>query len=192
MVVGESVYKWHPEIEAFNQRYAKTDGLRITHKNHALKFDRDSKYVRNIERAIFSLHDPQDAQKLSIWTSVAYHNLVLEPLASKRHRPVERQYRDGWKEVLDLCNLLGVEQCLVYGLENTKLDALKEVAAGRGLPCNINRRLGQKIGRCFPKLGVLGSGDNQLKLLFVHHPSICFSWRKWSPVIRENLSFGIS
>jgi hypothetical protein len=186
MIVGESVYKWHPEIDAFNRRYAKVDGLRMTHKNHALKFDRDSKYVRNIERAIFSSRDPKPEQKLRLWTSVAYHNLVLEPLASKRHRPTEEQYKDGWAELLDLTSLLGVEQCLVYGLEVAKLQALRDVARNKNLPCEI-RRVEEKIGRSQPRLGFVSAGEKPLKLLFVRHPSTFFSWQGWSPVIREHL-----
>jgi hypothetical protein len=186
MIVGESVYKWHPEIEAFNRRYAKVDGLRITHKNHALKFDRNSKYVRNIERAIFLSGKPSSEQKLRLWSSVVYHNLVLEPLATNRHRPKEQQYRDGWAELLDLTALLGVEQCLVYGLEATKLQALKDVARNRNLLCEIGG-VGEKIGRSRPQLAVVTTGDKPLKLLFVRHPSTFFSWRGWAPVIREHL-----
>jgi hypothetical protein len=95
MILGESVYRW-AEREAFDKRYALTSGLRVTHKNHALKFDRDSRYVRNIERAIFQRRNPSDAQKQSLWSSVAYHNLVLDVMESVKRRPTEKQYeRDG-------------------------------------------------------------------------------------------------
>ncbi|MFM0009177.1 hypothetical protein [Paraburkholderia sediminicola] len=186
MVLGESVYEWDSLRGAAASRYAQTTGLRITHNNHALSFGRDTPYVRNIERAIFSALTPADDQKLSLWTSVAYHNLVLELLPSNGHRPSDSQFRAGWHETLDLCEQLQIEQCLVYGVESA--DALRAVAAERNLACSV-RRIGAKVGGCYPRHGVLESGDRQLKLLFVRHPSKFFSWRRWSPVIRSNLTF---
>ena len=87
MVVGESIYEWEGEDrEVFQKRYARTTGLRETHERHALRFRRNSPYVRNIERAIFATSRPKDEQKLNLWTSVAYHNLVLEPLRKSAQR----------------------------------------------------------------------------------------------------------
>jgi hypothetical protein len=187
MVVGESIYEWNSQSGDFARRYAQTSGLRVTHENNALQFDRNSVYVRNIERAIFFAFKPKDEQKLNLWTSVVYHNLVLQALPSNGHRPSKRHYREGWNEVLDLCDLLKVEQCLVYGLEAAKMEALKLVAAERDLDCVI-RRVGTKVGRSHPKLGTVGKGSSQLKFLFVRHPSSFFSWKQWSPVLRDNLS----
>jgi hypothetical protein len=87
MILGESVYDWDPEIGVAARRYAQVDGLRITHRNHALNPDRDSPYVRNIERAIFLKRYPSEAQVQGLWSSVAYHNLVLRPMRTGKHRP---------------------------------------------------------------------------------------------------------
>lgn len=77
MVVGESIYNWG---EGFEARYEKSDALRQTHSRHALNYRRDSPYVRNFERAIYQAYAPSEEQKLALWSSVAYHNLVLDPL----------------------------------------------------------------------------------------------------------------
>lgn len=55
LVLGESIYEWTKtprEQEIFRSRYARPDALRVTHLNHALQFKRNSRYVRNIERAV--------------------------------------------------------------------------------------------------------------------------------------------
>jgi hypothetical protein len=64
MVVGESVYNWSTPRKAIDNRYELTSGLRKTHHQHALNPKKSSKYVRNIERAIFCRSTPLDAQKL--------------------------------------------------------------------------------------------------------------------------------
>ena len=188
MIVGESVYVWHLKEDAFHRRYANVDGLRITHENHALKFDKNSNYVRNIERAIFAARKPKSEQKLKLWSSVIYHNLVLEPLKTRSHRPNEGQYKDGWTEMLALAELLSIEQCLVYGLERKKLQALEDVLKDENLTY-IKLPAGEKISKCKPRLIEVMVGGKPLRLLFVRHPSECFAWRKWGSVIRKYLHF---
>jgi hypothetical protein len=186
MVVGESIYEWKNENrKIFHERYARTTGLRETHNNHALSFGRNSRYVRNLERAIFAASTPKDEQKWALWTSVVYHNLVLSPLSDIEQRPSQTQFRKGWSEVLDLCDLLRVEQLLVYGVGSA--GALLAAAQSKGLSCHI--RKGPKVGRCTARLGLIDTGNVQIKLLFIRHPSEFFSWKRWGRVIRENLTF---
>lgn len=184
LILGESVYEWDVVGGAAAVRYAKPTGLRVTHANHAMQFNRRSPYVRNIERAIFATRSPTDAQKERFWCAVVYHNLVLDLLASKKHRPKPEQRVAGWRTVLEICERLGIKQCLVYGVES--VHALKEAAAEHGLRCDVYAI--QKVGGCFPRHVVIGNGEKQLKLLFVRHPSQYFSWKRWQSVIRAHLS----
>lgn len=189
MLLGESVYEWSSPSGEFARRYALPTGARVTHNNHAMQFTRASKYVRNIERAIFNTRTPSDEQKQTLWTSVVYHNLVLDTLPSLRDRPTEAQYLAGWVELLALCKLLGVEQCLVYGLEATKLRALKQAAE----QCNLDFhrvKVETVVGRSQARLVTLGTSAQSIKLLFVRHPSAFFSWKAWAPVVRDRLFLG--
>ena len=190
LVLGESVYAWSSPGGEFERRYALPTGARVTHNNHAMQFTRASKYVRNIERAIFNTRTPSDGQKQKLWTSVAYHNLVLEAMPSLRDRPTEAQYLAGWLELLALCELLGIEQCLVYGLEAMKLRALRQAAEQRNL--DFHRvKVGSLVGRSQARLVTLGSGAQPIKLLFVRHPSAFFRWKAWAPVLRGSLSLDL-
>ncbi|MHA7681578.1 hypothetical protein [Cupriavidus sp. PET2-C1] len=183
MVVGESVYNWG---EGFDERYKQADGLRETHYRHALNYCRDSPYVRNIERAIYSASEPSEEQKRVLWSTVAYHNLVLQPLKSIKKRPTYAQYQNGWQEFLDLSRLMAIDQAIVYGLEAKKVDALVEAIKLRGASFEQNR-LPAKVGRTRPRLVTIADDGRALKLLFIRHPSAFFSWRQWAPVIREHL-----
>jgi len=185
MVLGESIYKWKDAAEKiFEARYARTTGLRETHHNHALSFRRDSPYVRNVERAIFAAATPTDEQKRALWTSVVYHNLVLSSLCSIQERPSHPQFVAGWSEVLDLCDLLRVEQLLIYGVGSR--GALRDAARSKGFVCHIKK--GPRVGRCDARLGLIDTGSAQIKLLFIRHPSEYFSWKRWGQVIRANLT----
>lgn len=186
MVLGESIYEWEDENRTiFQERYARPTGLRETHRNHALSFGRNSRYVRNLERAIFAASTPKDEQKRALWTSITYHNLVLSPLRNIEQRPSHTQFVKGWSETLDLCVLLRVEQLLIYGVGSR--GALLEAARSKGLSCHIQK--GPKVGRCTARLGSIDTGNTKIKLLFIRHPSEFFSWQRWGHVIRENLAF---
>ncbi|MFC4519106.1 hypothetical protein [Cupriavidus pinatubonensis] len=183
MVVGESVYNWG---EGFDARYGQADGLRQTHRRHALNYRRDSPYVRNIERAIYRASEPSEEQKRGLWSTVAYHNLVLQPLGSIKHRPTYLQYLQGWKEFFELSHLMSIEQAIVYGLEAKKIDALVEAIQFRGASFK-QIRVPAKVGRTRPRVVTVADDGRALKLLFIRHPSAFFSWRQWAPVIREHL-----
>ncbi|MFM0324910.1 hypothetical protein [Caballeronia glebae] len=186
MILGESVYCWG-EREKFLDRYARTSALRETHANHALKFGRPSRYVRNIERAIFERRSPSDDQKHRLWSSVAYHNLVLDAMDSVEQRPTQLQYQRGWDTAMDIFDVLGVEQCLVFGVES--VSALRLSAGGRELPCRVSRHP-TKVGRFSARAGLLHTANGRpVQLLFVRHPSSFFSWRKWAPVVRAGLDW---
>jgi hypothetical protein len=189
LLLGESIYEWSPEDRVvFEKRYALSSGLRETHLRHAMDLGRNSPYVRNIERAVFCRSKPLDAQKLGFWTSVSYHNLVLETLPSRkrRHRPSLEHFYAGWEEVLELCELLAVEQVLVYGMSSAH--ALREVCKNRGINCTVKKK-GAAISNCRPRVGVVRAGTVDVKLVFIRHPSEYFSWESWSPVVRANLDF---
>lgn len=184
ILLGESVYNWG---EGFDARYQRTDGLRETHRRHALNYRRDSPYVRNIERAVYHAPSPSEDQKRAFWSSVAYHNLVLEPLANIKKRPTYDQYLNGWREFFDLARLMAIDQGVVYGLESKKVDALVQAIKLRGA-AYTQIRLPAKVGRTQPRLMSISDGGRPLKLLFIRHPSAFFSWRRWAPVIREHFA----
>ncbi len=135
---------------------------------------------------LYQAYAPSEEQKLALWSSVAYHNLVLDPLNSLGARPSYSQYMKGWNELLELARLMEVDQAIIYGLESKKIDALAETAKRRGSLLERSP-MPTKVGRSRPKLITIRHGDRAMKLLFIRHPSAFFSWRKWAPVIREHL-----
>lgn len=188
MILGESTYNWAPGNEIVAKRISGRDHLRVVHRNHALNFDRKSKYVRNVERAIFAVRKPTVVQKQNLWLGTAYHNLVLRPMKTRKHRPTEDDYKEGWREALSLIEVLEVQQCLVYGLETLKLATLREVCHDSKYVLAAQPRL-EKVGRSTPRLYTLSIGSHVVKLLFVRHPSAYFSWKAWTKVIQTTLSW---
>lgn len=183
LILGESTYNWAPDKEQVAERIKSKDHLRILHQNHALQVKRNSKYVRNVERAIFFSKSPKPEEIRHLWSSVVYHNLVLRPMATLKHRPNYNDYLLGWGEVLKLFRVLGIEQCLVYGLDKDKTSSLIETAKKQKVEYIHEKVTG--FGRSMPSIVTLNIDGRSIKVFFVRHPSAFFSWKKWAGLLNE-------
>lgn len=185
LILGESTYFWDqkPETAA---RIARNDHLRILHQNHALNFNRASDYVRNIERAVFNKKRPNNSEKELLWSSVAYHNLVLSPMENIKQRPTDSQYQSGWIAALELIKKLEIEQVIVYGLEKSKWASLAELLKASGI--DYRREKSEiAVGKHVPKKIIMNNGSLDTTLVFIRHPSAFFSWRKWATYLQQEL-----
>lgn len=187
LLLGESVYDWNPKDPSSIEKIYDSSSLRRIHKSHALNFKKNSKFVRNIERALFFKRRPADDEKLLLWNSVVYHNLVSKVLKTKKHRPTYDDYYFGWNVFDNLISVFDVDQVIVYGLESVKIKAFKNYFKESGIvpfqPISI-----EKVGRSKPKKFIVEKDGKSINILFIRHPSAYFSWKKWSPVIRSEIA----
>lgn len=188
LILGESVYDWNPKDPLNKDRINSAHNLRNLHKSHAMDFKRKSKFVRNIEKAIYGKRKPTDSEKEFFWNSVCYHNLVNRVLKTKKHRPSYNDYYSGWSTFEQLVDLLQFDQVVVYGLEQKKIKSLIKYCDENSLTIE-HKNLPEKVGRSYPKKITITKGSRKIKLLFIRHPSSYFSWKKWSPIIKSEIIY---
>jgi len=186
-ILGESIYNWKPEDQSFISHIEAPDNLRNLHVNHAMNFKKNSKFVRNIERAIYNKKKPTDSEKNKLWTSVIYHNLVKRVLKSNKHRPSYNDYLSGWTTFGELVDLFLPDQVIVYGLERKKIDSFLEYCQVNKIEIIKREKIPVKVGRSHPRKIVVNKNGKEVMLLFIKHPSSYFSWKKWSPIINHHL-----
>ncbi|WP_036253866.1 hypothetical protein [Methylobacter sp. BBA5.1] len=189
LILGESLYNWAVKEESrknIQERINKNDHLRIVHKNNAINFKGKSPYARSIERAIFLKKKPTKSDAELLWTSVAYHNLVLRAMPTNKSRPTYQDYLEGWSVFLNLAEIIGIEQCIVYGLESSKIESFKEALKKREINCKYNK-LKTSVGRSYPRTIEIALNGNKVKLLFIRHPSSYFSWKNWGHILRSEI-----
>lgn len=185
MLLGESTYLWNDSNELL-ERSERDDHTRIVHQNHAMNFGRNSKYVRNIERAIFNKKHPSVAEKSQLWLSVVYHNLVLTAMKSINHRPTEKDYESGWDSCLPIIEKLGVSQVIIYGLEKPKITALKSYLKTKGMNYKPQKLSFADGKHNYTRIDIEYPGHSA-KLVFIRHPSAFFSWKKWGACLQQEL-----
>ncbi len=186
MLLGESTYLWNDTVELI-ERAERDDHTRIVHQNHALNFGKGTKYVRNIERAIFNKKHPNDTEKSQLWLSVVYHNLVLTAMNSIKHRPTEKDYELGWDACLPIIEKMGISQVIIYGLERPKITALKSQLNTKGIahdPKKSPQIDGKRSYTCID----IQYPAHTAKLVFIRHPSAFFSWKKWGAYLQQEIS----
>lgn len=186
LVLGESVYGWNPKDPSSAERISDSYNLRKLQKAHAFDFKKNSKFVRNIERAIYSKKRPTNEEKAEFWNSVVYHNLVSRIIKTKKHRPSYNDYYLGWKIFDKLISVFDVDQVIVYGLETVKIKAFKSYFKDVGIAPLKSSNL-EKVGRSKPKKFIIEKDGKNLSILFIRHPSAYFSWKKWSSVIQSEI-----
>lgn len=185
IILGESTYNWDSKNPKVQERISKNNHLRILHQNHAMNPKSKSKFVRNIERAVFQIKNPKAESKQNFWDSVVYHNLVLRHMPTIKSRPKYDDYKMGWEKYLSLIKTLDIKECLVYGLEAEKYNSLIDVLKKQNIAYNY-KKLSTKVGRCYPR--IIQLEDISHKILFIRHPSSYFSWTKWGEIIKDHLT----
>ncbi len=186
LLLGESAYNWSPNDPTSLDRINEPMNLRKIHLHHAMDFSKKSKFVRNIEKAIFNSYSPLNAEKNELWNSVVYHNLVTRVMKTVKKRPSQDDYYKGWETFAKLIDVIRPKQVLVYGLEIKKITALHDF-------CKTNdfhyeqRKIPTKVGKSFPRVVNITIDQLELKILFIRHPSAYFSWKKWAPIIESEL-----
>lgn len=186
IVLGESIYLYGDGSDKVRDRILAKDSLRRRHMRHAILALFKTPYVRNFERAVFRKRKPSVCQRKSLWLNVVYHNLVLEMLESRRHRPSADDYRKGWQTFLRLASLLQADRCIVYGLEPEKIEAFRWAATEPESNCNdVRIQRGARIGRFRPLRVALALDRRPFEMMFIRHPSAFFSWGEWGTVLLE-------
>jgi hypothetical protein len=183
MLLGESTYLWNDTTELL-ERSERDDHTRIVHQNHAMNFSKGTKYVRNIERAIFNKKHPSHAEKSQLWLSVIYHNLVLTAMKSIKHRPTEKDYEMGWDACIPIIDKLGVSHVISYGLEKPKVTALKSRLKAKGIEFK-SQKLSHTDGKHTYTRIDIEYPSHTAKLVFIRHPSAFFSWKKWGACLQQ-------
>lgn len=178
LILGESVYDYS-ETASGHERIKQNDHLRHMHLRHAIKAKKKLPFVRNFERAFYLKRHPSAQERQDLWSGVAYHNLVLRMLRSRKARPSDEDYAEGWQHFIELCRCLGVQQVIVYGLEKRKIDALRSLARTQSLVLADARPL-KPVGLSVE----IGSG-REMRMVFIRHPSSYFSWKAWGKVVQH-------
>lgn len=189
-VLGESHYNWGEEKAA--ERLESNDFTRSVLKGQGLLINRKNSnwpLFRNVERALFQKKDVSAEERNQLWLSVAYNNLVQRPMLSKKARPSEEDYYEGWSVFFKEAKTLDIEKVLVLGLEANKFEALMRYLKEAN-HSHSGVKVITKVGSYkFRQISVQLDAEHSLNLWFIRHPSSFFKWSEWGAALNDVAAF---
>ncbi|MDI9312380.1 MAG: hypothetical protein QM535_19375 [Limnohabitans sp.] len=139
----------------------------------------------NVVKVLLSIDSPTQADNDFVWESTSFWNLVPRLMRSREERPKDEDFDNGWKLFFEIIEILEPKPttCIVLG---------KSSLGRLGYLLNNNQILWNRNVEDFykpEKVITLSKNDNQIKLIFINHPSgsFGFDYKKWAKLVSENV-----
>lgn len=147
--------------------------------------DSKARVYMNTEKVLLNRKNPSEKERLYVWKSVAYYNLVQRLMSSRNERPSTTDLDSGWATFFELCELLQPQTCIVLG---------KSTCGRLGYYLNNHDTIwSRNIPEFYEKDKVINltSKSRKMKLIFINHPSGSrgFNNNYWTELVMENDPF---
>jgi hypothetical protein len=122
-------------------------------------------------------------ERTKVWTSVAFYNLVQRLLPSPKERPEDEDYDRGWRNFLEVAEILKPSVCIKYGYDG--------IGRLGHLLNNFNTGWSRDNAGEFyqrPFCINLSKDGYKLRIIFTYHPSYRggFDYAEWAVHIRHH------
>lgn len=190
LILGESHYLWEGEDEAF-EILNSSRFTRAFIKDCGLYFDSDHKgnanahIIRNTERVFYNQKDSTDDMKRNLWYSVSYMVNVQRILSSIDERPIFRDFVNGWKSIFKVIEIIKPDYIISLGVQSS--NSLSKATRESDVEL-LNFEKGNKVGNVYSRKAKIKSGNVEIPIIFIQHPSSYFSWNKWSEYVDKEMS----
>ncbi|MBI3501741.1 MAG: hypothetical protein HY063_08095 [Bacteroidetes bacterium] len=182
LLVAESNYDWHEEGSVDDLADSNFTRWIINHDGiEGSDFYR--RIMRNIEKALFN-DNPRKEQKIKLWESVGYYNIVQRYMETPNHRPTYDDFSIGWDTFFKIIGILQPEYCLFCGV--TASNSFQAFEKNSFNADNIQCL--DKVDNVYPRIAKVTSKEGHTtKLVFIKHPSKYFSWESWAEFIEQQM-----
>lgn len=174
LVLGESHYQeWNGEIHELKQEITR-NCIENEVKNR-IQGGQGAPLWLNIEQALLNKKrvDGWVPGGEKIWYQIAFYNFVQTPVLSRSNPPSRAQFQDSWGAFRELVEEIRPDRIIVCGGRLwSKMPPTPHEDGSRS----------DLFLRSDIQAYCLRDGT-PVWCLAIHHPSICFSWTRWHPVI---------
>lgn len=117
----------------------------------------------------------------NVFSKIAYHNLIQEPLWSRQESPSEQQASIGWQILMSVINILKPTDCIMLGVRNDKY--FNETMRKLSVSFQEVEEFPNKIGNTRPRKAMI----NGVSICFIQHPGNYYSPEKWHDFLKEQM-----
>ena len=198
LIVGESHYNADVGEPGMQDFYMRKDWTREFILKEGLNQSpwfpgkASNSLVGNLERSLLNKRKAADEEKSIIWNSVAYMNVIQELLNNLKSRPTHDMKVIGSDVFFEVLRILKPDFCLFGGIGIAGyVSNPPHVMSKTGFETEGLKKM-EKISTTYPRIMTLKRPkEEELKFVFVRHPSQYYSWSKWAPFVQAQLKGSI-
>jgi hypothetical protein len=127
-----------------------------------------------------------DVDRIKVWGSSAYYNLVQRMMDYMQdgspERPTWDDYLTGWKVFGEVVKIIQPSHCFCIGV--TAANSFNHWIANQNVFTG-NVILTEKIGGTWARSGRLETAGTSTELIFVKHLGLPFSWIQWHDYLQN-------
>ena len=126
----------------------------------------------------------KDEQVARFWRSVAFCNIVQEPMPDRDTRPTYEQFVKGGKILKEIINVIRPSDCIIVGTDCERKCAVREWEDSKIL----SKEFGERINRTDPFYGTYTFPDGgKMAIINIKHTSKYYTPEKWAKYIKFHL-----
>ena len=188
MVVAESVYLWGDGTKEIAETASKRDFGRLILDQELEGSFKDKRMFENFIRAFKGINNVDINSKIEFWKEAVFHELVQVPMPNIDARPTKNDFIVGASYLGELAQLLMPNTIIVFGTDwHKKVVPIKKAFLDLDFKEVQLKHPIAKINGSHPRVLTLDKAGNEVKILFMKHPSERFSSNLWHTFILENI-----
>jgi hypothetical protein len=192
LIVGDSHYTVDDDGNFDEECFKNFISDKNTTREYAfdyMKAEKEWNFNRNLRLCLLNVDDKTLLKPL--WSKIAFYEFIQEPMKQRDAKPTEEHYKNAWLVFVKIIEIIKPTDCIFIGVRNEtcfdycmrqlgiKYDPVKNM-----LPI-IN---GTQPREAFIEL----SNEYNLRLLFIKHTSMGFSYEKWYEFLKKEMPEGMA
>ncbi len=133
---------------------------------------------RNLAKLLL---DAPDNDAAHLWPYVAFYNYIQRPMKSRKERPSKDDFIKAYEGFAQLIEDIEVDYCLFLGA--TMIHEFDRKIKGDDT-IELTDREADRLAKNWYHFRELKKGDRIIKIFFIKHPGMAFSWNKWKEFLR--------
>mgnify|MGYP005849652785 CR=1 FL=1 len=174
LVVGESHYADNENTVELH----KDKNLSRAVINSKAKENSNSTF-RNFNKAILG-NDKSNTSEL--WDNLAFFNLIQRPMTTVKHRPIKKDFIEGWQSFFDVIEIIKPDDIIFIGVKASNY--LRHSVKSSNYKIKSFKK-DSKVGRTYPRNVIINNLDRDLNITFIQHSSKFFSHEKWHKYLTD-------
>ena len=138
----------------------------------------------NFQKNLLYTFGIKDEQVARFWRSVAFCNIVQEPMQNRDDKPTDEQFARGGRVLKEIIDVIKPTDCIIVGVRCERQCAIRKWEQS-GI---LSKEFGEKIDNTYPFYGTYTFTDGaKMHIINIKHSSQGYTPEEWAKYIKLHL-----